>query len=201
MKFTVGVRSLDLAERAVFVAALALALAANLASHRLINVAGVANDLLVAALILIRWRPRDVSKAPGDWLLAFGSSLAVLAMRPGGAPLIGTGWALALVLPGWLISLAALLSLNRRFGIVAANRGVQTRGVYAVVRHPMYLGYFLTHTAYVLLNPTRLNLAIWTAVGGCQVARMLREERLLIADPQYRAYRVKVRFRVVPGLI
>ncbi|MDB5448182.1 MAG: isoprenylcysteine carboxyl methyltransferase [Phenylobacterium sp.] len=200
MKPPAGVRTVDLAERAVVLVAIALSLSANLASHWL-NVASLGNDLLVALLILIRRPAQVVSQSVLDWLLAFGAALGVLAMRPGGAPLIGAAWAAALVVPGWLIALAAALSLNRRFGIVAANRGVQTRGAYAVVRHPMYLGYFLNHTAYLLLNPTALNLAVWLGVCGCQVGRVLREERLLIADPAYRAYAAKTRFRILPWVI
>ena len=201
MKVPGGVRTIDLVERAIVFVAITLSLAANIASHSLLNVASVGNDLIVAFLVLIRRRAKVVSRSPVDWLMAFGASLGVLAMRPGGAPLIGEAWALALVVPGWLISLAAKLSINRGFGIVPANRGVKTRGAYAVVRHPMYLGYFLTHTAYLLLNPTGLNLAVWVGVCGCQVGRVLREERLLLADPAYRAYAAKTRYRILPWVI
>jgi protein-S-isoprenylcysteine O-methyltransferase Ste14 len=193
--------AIDGAERAVLLAAIVFSLSANFASHRPLDVASLSSDLLVAGLVLIRRRARAVSPAPLDWALAFGASLGVLAMRPGGAALIGTGGALALALPGWLIALAAMLSLGRGFGVVAANRGVRARGAYRLVRHPMYLGYLLSHTAYLLLNPTGLNLAVYLGVCGCQGGRILREELLLGEDPAYRAYCARVRFRIVPGLI
>lgn len=194
-------RTADAAERVVLLVALAFCLAANLASHRLINLASVTNDVLVVAFVLIRRPAARVSERPLDWAIAFGASLGVLLMRPGGTPLIGAAPALALAAPGWLIALSAKLCLNRSFGIVAADRGVKAGGAYALVRHPMYLGYFLNHTAYLLLNATAANLAVWLAVCGCQWGRILREEELLGHDPAYRAYRAKVRFRLLPGLV
>ena len=193
-------RTIDAAERALLLAALVFSLAANLASHRFLNLATLANDLLVAFFVLARRPAAAVSPRPLDWAVAFGASLGVLLMRPGGTPLIGAGPALALAVPGWLVAMTAQFSLNRAFGIVPANRGIKARGAYAVVRHPMYLGYFLSHTAYLLLNPTRLNLAVWLAVCGCQWRRIVREEQLLRHDPGYAAYCAKVRFRLLPGL-
>jgi protein-S-isoprenylcysteine O-methyltransferase Ste14 len=194
-------RAVDLAERLALVVAVALAIVANVASHRVLNVASLANDLIVVFFVVIRRGAHTVSESPFDWGLAFVASLGVLLMRPGGVPLVGAGWTLALAVPGWLISLAAILSLNRCFGVVAANRGIRAGGAYRIVRHPMYLGYFLNHTAYLLLNPTALNLGVWLGVCGCQVGRALREEQLLLRDPAYRAYAARVRFRILPGLI
>ena len=38
-------------------------------------------------------------------------------------------------------AMAAKFSLARSFGLAPANRGVKSRGAYAFLRHPMYLGY------------------------------------------------------------
>jgi len=191
----------DLGERTALIGALMFSISANVASQRWLNLAIIGNDVIVVLFVLMRRRARLISRSPLDWALAFGASLGVLLMRPGGVPLIGAAWVMALAVPGWLISLAAKLSLNRAFGIVAANRGVQARGAYAIVRHPMYLGYFLNHTAYLLLNPRLLNLAVWLAVCACQAGRILREEKLLLADPAYQAYAARVRRRILPGLL
>lgn len=193
-------QAIDGAERGVLLAALAFSVGANLASGHPLDIASLASDLLVVLLVIMRRPARIVSAAPLDWILAFGGSLAVLAMRPGGTALVGPAGALALDAPGWIISLAAVLSLGRAFGVVAANRGVQRRGAYRFVRHPMYLGYLFTHTAYLLLNPTALNLAIYLGVCACQLGRIFREEQLLGADPGYRAYCTRVRYRLAPGL-
>lgn len=44
------------------------------------------------------------------------------------------------------------------FGFVAADRGLKTRGPYAVVRHPMYASYLLLQSGYVLRS-----LSPWTS--------------------------------------
>jgi protein-S-isoprenylcysteine O-methyltransferase Ste14 len=194
-------RLIDAAERITLLTALGFSLAANIASGRALNLATLANDLLVVGFVLARRPAVAVSRNPLDWAMAFAACLGVLLMRPGGTPLIGAGPTLALALPGWLIALAAQLSLGRAFGVVAANRGIKARGAYALVRHPMYLGYLLNHAAYLLLNPTARNLAVWFVVCGCQWGRIVREEHLLGQDPAYAAYCAKVRFRILPGLL
>ena len=192
---------IDAIERITLLVALGLSLAANIASHRPLNLATLANDLLVVGFVLARRPAVAVSRNPLDWAMAFAACLGVLLMRPGGTPLIGAGPTLALALPGWLIALAGQFSLGRAFGVVAANRGIKAHGAYALVRHPMYLGYLLNHAAYLLLNPTPRNLAVWLVVCGCQWGRILREEQLLGQDPGYAAYCAKVRFRILPGLL
>lgn len=54
----------------------------------------------------------------------------------------------------------AKLCLWRSFGLVAAHRGLKAGGLYAVVRHPMYAGYVISHVGYLLVAPSWWNLAI-----------------------------------------
>ncbi len=101
---------------------------------------------------------------------------------------------------GQALALSATLALGRSFGIVAANRGVQTGGLYRIIRHPLYAAYLLAFGGFVLAHPSRANsilLFIWL---GIQVARIHAEERLLDADASYRAYAARVRFRLLPGI-
>jgi protein-S-isoprenylcysteine O-methyltransferase Ste14 len=53
----------------------------------------------------------------------------------------------------------------------------------------------------VLVNPALANWLLWLCECGLQVARALAEENLLLSDPEYRAYRARVRYRLVPGLV
>jgi protein-S-isoprenylcysteine O-methyltransferase Ste14 len=68
------------------------------------------------------------------------------------------------------------------------------------VRHPIYLGYFITHVAFVAANPTFWNFAILCVADLAQLARAVCEERTLAQDTEYRDYQARVRWRVIPGL-
>jgi protein-S-isoprenylcysteine O-methyltransferase Ste14 len=101
---------------------------------------------------------------------------------------------------GLLIVIAGKLTLGRSFGIVPANRGVVTAGPYALVRHPIYFGYLLTHIAFVAANPTLSNMLIITIADAALVGRALREEQTLEKDERYQAYCRRVSWHVVPGV-
>jgi protein-S-isoprenylcysteine O-methyltransferase Ste14 len=92
------------------------------------------------------------------------------------------------------------VALGRSFGIVAANRGVVVGGPYRLVRHPIYLGYLVTHAGFLLSNWSLRNLAVYAAAYIFQVARIFAEERILLVDGRYREYFQSVRYRLIPGL-
>jgi protein-S-isoprenylcysteine O-methyltransferase Ste14 len=94
-----------------------------------------------------------------------------------------------------------LLSLGRSFGLVAANRGVRTGGLYRYVRHPAYSGYILAYSGYVLENPSLRNACLFAVVLVFEGVRIVEEERTLAGDPAYQEYRRRVRSRVVPYLL
>jgi protein-S-isoprenylcysteine O-methyltransferase Ste14 len=96
------------------------------------------------------------------------------------------------------ISLAALFSLNKSFGLVAANRGVKRGGLYGVVRHPIYAGYFISFAAYVTQNATVANVALYAVFICIELLRVAAEERVLSDDPEYVNYARATRWRVVP---
>jgi protein-S-isoprenylcysteine O-methyltransferase Ste14 len=76
---------------------------------------------------------------------------------------------------------------------------VVSTGVYAFVRHPMYLGMVLMFAGAPLLLGSRLGLIVAAAVTIVLVVRTGREERLLAeALDGYDDYRRRVRYRLVP---
>jgi protein-S-isoprenylcysteine O-methyltransferase Ste14 len=91
------------------------------------------------------------------------------------------------------------------------NRGIVTAGPYRWIRHPAYVGknlsWWIGATPVLLkfacTDPWRLGLAILGTAGwsGLYVLRALTEERHLGSDPDYQAYRLRVRWRFVPGLV
>jgi protein-S-isoprenylcysteine O-methyltransferase Ste14 len=101
---------------------------------------------------------------------------------------------------GVVIQVYAKLSLRRSFGLLPANRGVVVFGPYRVVRHPMYLGYFVTDIGFLLANFGPRNVLIVLTQWTIQVVRITREERLLSKDDTYRQYMSRVRYRLISGL-
>ena len=60
---------------------------------------------------------------------------------------------------GLMIVVAGKVTLGRSFGLTPANRGIVSTGVYRIVRHPIYLGYLITHIGFVIANTVRLESA------------------------------------------
>jgi protein-S-isoprenylcysteine O-methyltransferase Ste14 len=166
---------------------------------RPVGLATMELELVVAILYLVRRQPIAVSRSPLAWVAAAAGGFGMLLARPAYDPIGGLEpLYVALQFAGMVVALLTLLKLGRSFGIVAANRGLTTTGPYGIVRHPLYLGYVATMTGYLFENPSPPNLLVFGAVGVAQVVRIGQEERCLDADPDYRAYRQRVRFRLLP---
>ena len=159
------------------------------------------SETAVMLFVLIRRPTQAISFELGDWLLAITATAAPLLIQTGYnlVPGLAPG-GVALMLVGNCIQIFAKLSLRRSFGIAPANRGIKIAGPYRLVRHPMYAGYLLVHLGSLLLFFAPINLVIYTIGWWAQVRRLLAEEALLSTDPAYRAYRDRVRWRLLPGL-
>ncbi|WP_241026754.1 MULTISPECIES: isoprenylcysteine carboxylmethyltransferase family protein [Burkholderia] len=106
----------------------------------------------------------------------------------------------SLQLCGIAFQLFAKLSLGRSFGLLPANRGVVSVGAYRFVRHPIYAAYLLSEIGFVLANYSPRNVFMITSWMLLQIGRISLEERVLSEDADYRAYKEKVRYRLIPGL-
>src|SRR5262249_52179489 len=107
---------------------------------------------------------------------------------------------LVLVTLGACLSLASLISPGRFFGFRPARRGVATRGPYGLVRHPMYLAYFISDIGYELDEWTAGTLLIVLIGWASLIYRIRAEERLLAEDPAWPDYVDAVPYRLLPGL-
>lgn len=172
-----------------------------LRTHSLIGAAFLVEQTGFVIAFLVRRPPAAVSRNPGTWLLAFAGTFASVLFRPQGAhPHWGVVAGFVLQLAGLAVCVVSLRALGRSFGVVAADRGLVTRGAYAVVRHPVYASYLLIQSGYLLQSISWANALVLVAGTACNVGRALAEERLLTGSSAYEAYRRRVRWRLVPGL-
>ncbi len=80
------------------------------------------------------------------------------------------------------------------------NRGIVWRFPYSVIRHPAYISKNLLW--WVTLLPVIniwffLGMAFWSFI---YYLRAITEEKHLLADPEYRKYCMKVRWKFIPGV-
>lgn len=161
-----------------------------------------ASETLVVALVFFRRPAQVMSQRPLDWALAFGATVAPTLVRPlATEPGLVTNVAALLMLIGICIQIVAKGMLGRRFGIVAANRGICDSGPYRIVRHPIYMGYLLTHLGFLCISPSIWNVTMYALTYSLMIPRIFAEENLLRSDPEYAAYCQRVRARLIPGLL
>jgi protein-S-isoprenylcysteine O-methyltransferase Ste14 len=176
-------------------------LSSYLHTHRPIGVLFFAQQAVVVVAYLVRRPASAVTVRFGDWLLAFGGTFSPVLLRPDGAhPQWGLSAGLALQLVGVLLALWSLATLGRSFGFAAADRGLVSRGPYAIVRHPVYAAYVLLLAGYLLQSISLRNALVALLAIGCDVGRIRAEERVLALNPAHPAYRQRVRWRMLPGV-
>jgi protein-S-isoprenylcysteine O-methyltransferase Ste14 len=168
---------------------------------RLASLLILPSEGLVVLFMLLRRRADEISRHPGEWLLAVAATCAPMLVTTGvGNPLVPPAAGATVLLMGLLVQMHAKVTLGRSFGCIPANRGLKLAGPYRFVRHPMYAGYLLSHLGFLAMNPTPRNLTLYAACYALQVPRLLAEERLLARDARYRDYQATVRYRLIPGV-
>lgn len=176
-------------------------LAYYLRTHSLIGGAFFAEEMWVVVAYLVRRPARVVSQRPLDWLLAFGGTFGGVLLRPSGAhPHWGVVVGFDLQMIGLTICVLSFLALGRSFGFAAADRGLVQRGPYLFVRHPIYASYFFLQIGYLLQSLSVQNALIIVFICSCNIGRAVVEERLLVTSSRYEEYRVRVPWRLMPGV-
>lgn len=152
---------------------------------------------LVAYLFMAREYPNRISYSISDWGVAIAGTVLPVFIRPTASPSDDL-FLLGLQIFGILLTTAGLLCLNKSFGFVAAVRVVKTKGVYQYIRHPIYCGYLFSIGSVVAQNLSFVNVAIFLTVCAADVYRILAEEKILSQEEEYRAFKEKVKWRVIP---
>ena len=158
---------------------------------------------LIAAMTLARRRPLRKSEGwlPRIAALAGLTMLYALLLFPRAAP--AAAWdsaSLALLLAGHFLCAVTLSQLGRSFSVMPEARRLVTAGIYAKIRHPLYLAEAVA-TLGVLLQYRSVGAALLVAAQfAVQLWRMHEEEKVLAAQfPDYADYRRRTA-RLIPGV-
>jgi len=172
-----------------------------LETGRLTGLLLLASETLVVVLTVLRRATSIVDRSHRARVLTAISMMGPVLVRPAQVAALAPEVATVLLsATGLLVVIAGKLSLGRSFGLMPANRGVVSTGLYRLVRHPIYMGYLITHAGFVAANPTFWNLVMLVAADLTLMWRAVCEEQTLSQDEAYREYQQVVRWRVVPGL-
>jgi protein-S-isoprenylcysteine O-methyltransferase Ste14 len=162
----------------------------------------IVSECLAVGLTLISRVPVRRDWTPLSVFLAISASFYFLVVRlEPGVRLVPETVGATLQAFGICWQIFAKASLRRSFGLLPANRGVVCCGAYRFMRHPMYLGYIVAETGFLLVNFGLQNLLVFGVQFAMQGGRIVREEKFLSSDANYLAYKEKVRYRIIPGLI
>jgi len=159
------------------------------------------SETLVVVLTVFRRSASTVDRSVRARTLTTLSTLGPPLLVPGASvALLPESATVAISCAGLCIVIAAKMTLGRSFALLPANRGIVSTGLYQIVRHPIYMGYVITHLAFLAASPTLWNLAALVVADGALLARAVCEERTLALDEKYRSYQARVRWRVAPGI-
>jgi protein-S-isoprenylcysteine O-methyltransferase Ste14 len=150
---------------------------------------------------VLRRTAATVDRSMRARLLTTMSLLGPPLVQPGHiSPMLGQAITVTASVIGLGIVIAGKVTLGRSFGLMPANRGIVCTGIYRVVRHPIYLGYLITHVAFVFANPSPWNVSVLVIGDAALLLRAVCEEQTLARDTRYQEYQQLVRWRVCPGL-
>jgi 3-hydroxymyristoyl/3-hydroxydecanoyl-(acyl carrier protein) dehydratase/protein-S-isoprenylcysteine O-methyltransferase Ste14 len=176
------------------------------AENRLDFIEGVfiIHNIVICLCFLLRRPARAIQTAAGHQAVAvcaFYSGIFFIGPTPMASPfLLELSWWTILV--GVLLGILSLIQLGRSFGVLIAVREVRTSGLYAWVRHPMYLSGIVMRMGYCFSHPSWANAALFLASSACYVVRAVLEERFLAKqDPRYADYLRRARYRFIPGIV
>lgn len=145
----------------------------------------------------------------GGWVLAQAGLIAALLLAPQGLPAwpAALRWPLAavgivLVLLGLAVGGLGALQLGANLTIFPRPKeggALVQRGVYGLVRHPIYSGALLCGLGYALLRASTPALLLSLALWAFFERKARREEQWLAAQfPEYADYARRVPNRILP---
>jgi len=161
----------------------------------------VVGEGLVVVLILLRRNATMVDRRAIVRVVTAASMATPFLIKPGPiGGVLSESVAVPLAAIGLIVVVAGKITLGYSFGLLPAHRGLVDNGVYRVVRHPIYLGYLITHASFLLSHPSVWNVVLMGGGDLALIARAFFEEQILARDAAYKQYCTAVKWRLVPGL-
>ena len=168
-----------------------------------VHVATMVFLALIAGFTLARRRP--VLRPVGVWprIAALAGLLLLYSLMLLQRAPADPRWdapALGLLLVGQFFCIVALLQLGRSLSVMPEALRLVTEGLYARIRHPLYLAEAVATLGVLLQFRSLEALALVAIQFAIQLWRMHEEEKVLeAAFPDYAAYRGRTA-RLIPGV-
>ena len=167
-----------------------------------VEISFAAQNVIFVLLVLVRRQHQSIDRNPWNQLVAivaFCSGMLFMGQPGSGGP-AAAGISKVITFAANVLGILCLLNLGRSFGILIALREVKTRGLYGIVRHPMYATDVILRAGFLVSHWTWLTASLFVLSTACYVYRALLEERFLSRVPDYREYMSRVRYRFLPGV-
>ncbi len=160
----------------------------------------IIQNFALTAVILLRRPHKTIDKNIFHQIIAaiaFFSGVLFIGQDPNNNPQLHTASSI-IVFISLILGIITLFNLGRSFGILIAFRRVQTKGLYSIVRHPMYSTDILLRIGFVISHLNFFTIIIFILSTACYVYRALLEEQFLQLQPEYQDYMKKVNYRFIP---
>lgn len=154
---------------------------------------------IVMGILLLGNRSATADSSPlyrPYWLGMIVSNILVVKLVDESAGLVSIP-SLIFVL-GVLITLLSLLSLGASFAVTPMKSKIKTRWLYALVRHPIYLGESVMLLSCVCACRSVISVVIFLIYLAITALRIREEERLLCKTEEYRIYCQNTPWRLLP---
>jgi protein-S-isoprenylcysteine O-methyltransferase Ste14 len=165
------------------------------------NLIWIAGATLMGVLSLVRVPPNSAMINMRSVMATTGMMVAPVLMHQGAHSAgILKSCAVPVEFFGIVLSQVSRLYLGRSFGLLPANRGIVSTGPFRIVRHPIYVGWFILSIGYLMAYPILVNGLMIIVTLPFMMWRITLEEELLTQDPAYRQYCRKTSYRLIPWL-
>lgn len=161
--------------------------------HLLHRVLSVSFYVMLVALLVFRARPSQSRTSWRAGTAAYAGTFApFLLVLDGASPPDSqtlTILSILLMIAGLAYTVLSLAWLGRSFGVVPKARVLVSSGPYRHIRHPLYVGEFVSFLGVILGAITPFSAAVYISWVIIQRYRALQEETVLLdAFPTYESY-------------